>query len=93
MIKNESSLVKSNPYTNKKPCVRCGSTNRYSSRPYQCKVCQRKAVRQRQIDKDIMESQDNLCDHDLEIYGQCEHENTAGGWCHKFNNACILTGK
>ncbi len=38
---------KKNPYTEKKPCVNCGSTDRYALPPYQCKVCQRKRAIER----------------------------------------------
>lgn len=39
-----------NPYTNKKPCVKCGGTDRYPTYPYQCKPCQRRRANQRNND-------------------------------------------
>ena len=45
-----------NPYTNKKPCIKCGSTERYSSPPYQCKPCQRKRANERNNTIAILES-------------------------------------
>ena len=57
--KKQNNLIRdSNPYTNKKPCVRCGGTERYNSPPYQCKFCQRKAANQRHADLAIAEQGD-----------------------------------
>ena len=47
-----------NPHTNKKPCIKCGSTERYSTYPYQCKICQRKAANKRHVDMAIAEQGD-----------------------------------